>query len=84
MRLASAQLLGAAVVAVLASVPVFLLPQSMELGVTTVCLAAFIALAGFAVARAGGATRARASVYALSVLVVGLAIAELKNVLAGH
>ncbi len=83
-RLASAQLLGAAVVAVLASVPVFLLPQSMELGVTTVCLAAFIALAGFAVARAGGATRARASVYALSVLVVGLAIAELKNVLAGH
>ena len=31
-RLASAQLLGAAVVAVLASVPVFLLPQSMELG----------------------------------------------------
>lgn len=50
-RLAGAQLLGAVVVAVLASVPVVLLPQSMELGVTTVWLAA---------------------------------IAELKNVLAGH
>lgn len=83
-RLAGAQLLGAVVVAVLASVPVVLLPSSMELGVTTLWLAAFIALAGFAVARAGGATRARASVHALSVLVVGIAIAELKNVLAGH
>ena len=57
-RLAGAQLLGAVVVAVLASVPVVLLPSSMELGVTTLWLAAFIALAGFAVARAGGATRA--------------------------
>ena len=83
-RLAGAQLLGAVAVALLASVPVVLLPQSIELGVTTVWLAAFIALVGFAVARAGGATRARGSIYALSVLVIGIAIAELKNVLAGH
>ena len=83
-RLGGAQLLGAVVVAALASVPVVLFPPSMELEVTTVCLAAFIAVAGYAVACAGGAARARASVYAMAVLVVGIAIAELKNVLAGH
>jgi hypothetical protein len=83
-RLGGAQLLGAVVVAVLASVPIVLFPPSMELEATTVCLAAFIAVAGYAVARAGGAARARATVYAMAVLVVGIAIAELKNVLAGH
>jgi hypothetical protein len=47
-------------------------------------LAAFIALVGFAVARGGGATLARALVYALLVLVVAVAIALVKNALAGH
>jgi hypothetical protein len=47
-------------------------------------LAAFIALVGFAVARGGGATRARALLYGLSVLVVAVAIALVKNALAGH
>jgi len=47
-------------------------------------LAAFIAVVGFAVARGGGATRARAMVYALSVLVIAVAIALVKNGLASH
>ena len=48
-------------------------------------LAAFIALVGYAAARdGGGAARARALLYALTVLVVAVAIAELKNRLAGH
>jgi hypothetical protein len=41
-------------------------------------------LVGFTVARGGGATRARALVYALVVLVVAVAIALLKNGLVGH
>jgi hypothetical protein len=80
---AGAQLAGAAGVALLASVPVILFPKSVELELVELLLAAFIALVGFAVAR-GGATLARALVYALLVLVVAVAIALVKNALAGH
>ncbi|MGZ4666591.1 MAG: hypothetical protein ACXV5Q_16530 [Frankiaceae bacterium] len=81
---AGAQLAGAIAAALLASVPVIVFPESVELELVELVLAAFIAVVGFAVARGGGATRVRAVVYALSVLVVAVAIAELKNRLAGH
>jgi hypothetical protein len=81
---AGAQLAGAMAVALLASVPVVLFPESSELDLVQLVLAAFIALVGFAVARGGGASRSRAAAYALSVLAVALAIAWLKNGLAGH
>ena len=81
---AGAQLLGAAVVAVLASLGVLLLPTSVELEFVEFLLAGFIALVGFAVARGGGASRFKAVVYATTVLVAALLIALLKNVLAGH
>ena len=70
--------------ALLATVPVVLLPGSPELEGVELLLAAFIALVGYAVARGGGATRVRGMLYATSVLVVAVAIAELKNRLAGH
>jgi hypothetical protein len=78
------RLVGAAAVALLATVPVVLLPGSPELEGVGLLLAAFIALVGYAVARGGGATRVRGMLYATSVLVVAVAIAELKNRLAGH
>jgi hypothetical protein len=78
------RLVGAAAVALLATVPVVLLPGSPELEGVELLLAAFIALVGYAVARGGGATRVRGMLYATSVLVVAVAIAELKNRLAGH
>jgi hypothetical protein len=81
---AGAQLAGAAGVALLASVPVLVFPQSVELELVELVLAAFIALVGFTVTRGGGASRARALVYGLSVLVVAVAIALVKNGLAGH
>lgn len=81
---AGAQLAGAAGVALLASVPVIVFPESVELELVELLLAGWIAVVGFAVARGGGATRARALVYALSVLVLAVAIALVKNVLAGH
>lgn len=59
-------------------------PASLELELVQLELAAFIALVGFAVARGGGASRAWAWVYALLVLVAAVAIAWLKNGLAGH
>jgi hypothetical protein len=83
-ELAGAQLLGAAAVALLASIPVFLFSKSAELEAVELVLAAFIGLVGLAVARGAGAAPSRALVYALSVLVVAVAIAVLKNVLAGH
>jgi hypothetical protein len=80
----AAQLGGAAGVALLASIPVILFPASVELELVELLLAGFIALVGFVVARAGGATRARAMIYALLVLVIAVAIALVKNGLAGH
>jgi hypothetical protein len=53
---------GAAVVALLASAPVPLFPSSVEFELVELLLAGFIALVGFAVARGGGATRARAMI----------------------
>jgi hypothetical protein len=81
---AGAQLLGAVGVALLASVPVVLLPESAELEGVGLLLATFIALAGYVVAREGGAARARSLLYATAVLVVAVVIAELKNRLVGH
>ncbi len=84
MESAGAQLAGAAAVAVLASVPVVLFPESVELELVELLLAGCIAAVGFAVARGGGATRARAMIYGVSVLVVAVAIAAVKNGLVGH
>ena len=81
---AGAQLAGAAAVALLATIPVVLLPKSAELEVVALLLAVFVALVGFAVARGSGATWRRALVYALAVLVAAVAIVELKNRLGGH
>jgi hypothetical protein len=82
--LAGAQVAGAAVVALLATIPVIVLPESAELVVVEIMLSAFIGLAGFAVARGGGASRIRALAYALVVIAVAVGIAVLKNSLAAH
>ena len=81
---ASAQLAGAAIVAVLASIPVLIMPKSAELESAELTLSAFIGLVGYTVARSGGAGRVRSVVYAAIVLVAAVAIAIVRNVLAGH
>lgn len=81
---ALAQIGGALAVAVIATVPVAILPASAELDVVRVILAGFVAAVGYAVARHSGAGTARSVMYATSVLVVAAAIALLKNVLSGH
>jgi hypothetical protein len=84
LNLGSAQLVGAAVVALLASIPVLISPTSAELEAAELTLAAFIGVIGFAVARSGGANRLRAIFYATLVLGVAVAIALIKNALVGH
>lgn len=81
---AGAQLLGAAAVAVLGTIPVLVFDSTAELDVTRVLLAGFVAVVGYAVARTSGSSRLRALVYAAVVMAVGLTVAVIKNVLSGH
>jgi hypothetical protein len=81
---AGAQVAGAAAVALVASLPVVLLPGSSELDVVRFELAVIIAGVGFGVARTSGASRLRAVAYGGAVLVLGAVIAGLKNILSGH
>jgi FtsH-binding integral membrane protein len=81
---ASAQLAGAAIVALLASIPVLVSPKSAELEAAELTLAAFIGIVGYAVARSGEASRLRSVIYAVIVLTVAVVIAVMKNALAGH
>lgn len=83
-RISLAQLVGAAFVGVITTVPIVLMPPTSELDAARLLLAGFIGLVGYHVARSNDASRARSSVYAGSVLATGLAIALLKNVLSGH
>lgn len=83
-EIAAAQLAGAAAVALLASIPVLVCPESIEFEAAGLVLAVFVGAVAFVAKRAGGGSRASALVYAASVLVVALAVVELKNRLAGH
>ncbi len=83
-KISLAQVTGAVAVAVLATVPVALLPVSSELDVARLLIAGFIAVVGFQVARGNGATTFRAGVYSLGTLAVAVTVAIAKNVLSGH
>jgi hypothetical protein len=83
-RSASAQLVGAAAVACIATVPVLLLPANHEVAWVEATMAFVIAGAGYSVARGAGAGRLRAVVYGLVVVALAGAIALAKNRLAGH
>jgi hypothetical protein len=83
-KIGSAQLVGAAVVALLCTVPIVLLQPSNELGAVRLVLAAFIALVAYAIAIDSASTRWRAAAYAVVILLVALVIAITKNWLSGH
>jgi hypothetical protein len=83
-RVSAAQVVGAVVVAALATGPVLILPASATMDAVRLVLAGVIASFGFVVARASGGGRLRSAIYATSVLLVGVCVAVLKNVLSGH
>jgi hypothetical protein len=80
----AAQLVGAAGVAVLATIPVLIWPASAELDAVRWVLALFIGVVGFVVAREAGAGTARSTIYGATLFVVAVVIAITKNVLSGH
>jgi len=79
-----AQLIGATAVAVIATIPVLLLPATAEFDVVRWELAVLIALVGYVVAKSSGAGRTRSLVYGAVLLITAVAIALTKNVLSGH
>ena len=82
--IAVSQLAGAAGVAVIASLPIVVLPASSEFDVARIDVAAMIGAVGYLTAREGGAGRMRSAVGAVVVLVVAASIALVKNALIGH
>lgn len=81
---ALAQLGGAVAVAVLASIPVLLVPAAAELEVAELTLGGFIGVVGFGVSRGSGASLVRSVIYAVVILVVAIVIAIIRNLLGGH
>jgi positive regulator of sigma E activity len=79
-----AQALGAALVAAIVSIPVIIFPETVELDVARLLLAAFVGATGFLVARLHRASFGRSAFSAVVTMMLGLAIAIVKNVLSGH
>jgi len=79
-----AQLGGAALVAVLCTIPVLFIGDDAEVRVTAFVPALLVGGAGYLVARAGERTRTQAWILGGVVMLLGLTVATLKNVLAGH
>ena len=71
-------------VAVVVSVPVLLLPEGSDVAAARLVLAGLVGLSGYLVARDAGRSWPVALVAGLIVLVVGMAVALLKNILASH
>lgn len=76
--------LGAIAVAVAATVPEVLLSRGEAVRAMLFVPAAFIGLGGWVVARGGGRSPARAFVWALGFVAVGVLVAGLKVALSGH
>ncbi|MGO4256744.1 hypothetical protein [Marmoricola sp. RAF53] len=84
LELGGAQLGGAIAVAVLATIPVLLCPESYEFEAAGLLLALFVGGVAYVAKRSGGSTRGSALFYALVVLAVAVVVVEVKNRLAGH
>ncbi len=83
-RIGIAQMAGAVIVAALCTIPVLMVSDAGDVAATSFVPALIIGGAGFAVARAGGRTRVQSMILGGVVLVLGLAIAGVKNFLVGH
>lgn len=81
---ALAQLGGATAVAVLCSLPVLLLPDDREVAVAAWVPAVVVGVGAYLASRVGGRSPRLALALGLVALVVGLAVAAVKNALAGH
>ena len=79
-----AQIMGAAAVAALCTIPVILVDDDSEIRATIFVPALIVAAAGFATARTSGRSTRSSILVALLAMAAGLLVAGLKNLLAGH
>lgn len=83
-RLAGAQLVGALVVALFATIPVLVFDGSAGVDGARLVVSALIGGAAFAIGRSSGASTLRSAVFAAGVLAVATTVAVVKNYLLGH
>ena len=81
---AYAHLLGGAAAALLATVAVVLVPDAAELFMVRLVLAAFIAGVGYVMRRTAGASRPRAVLFAIALLLAAVLVAQIKVNLSSH
>jgi hypothetical protein len=80
-EVAAAQLSGAALVALIASLPILVLPDDLEHRAVPVTLSVEVGFIGYVVARMAGQRRWPAFLFGLTALLLGLAIALVKILL---
>jgi FtsH-binding integral membrane protein len=79
-----AQLVGAAVVALLCTIPILLVDDESDVQAAAFVPALIVGVVGFLVARVAGRSTRTSIVVGILVLLAGLLVAATKNVLAGH
>lgn len=82
--LASAQLLGAGIVATITTIPVLIIDAPEDVGAARFVLSGFVGLMAFLLARNRAAGLIRSIVFALIVTAIATAVALIKNALLGH
>ena len=83
-KIGFAQLGAAAVVAALCSIPVLLFDDGADVEAASWVPALIIGIAGYLVARQSEKTRLQSVIVGGGVMILGLAVAAVKNFLAGH
>jgi hypothetical protein len=84
LQIVSAQLGGAAIVALVTMVPILVVGRDSDVTAAAFAPALILGVAGFRVARSGGRSVLAAIFAGVLVLVVGLTVATIKALLAGH
>lgn len=84
LQIGLAQIAGAAFVALLCTIPVVVVNETDEVQVTRFVPALIVGVAGYFVAQASERTKTESLIFGALVLIVGLAVASVKNFLVGH
>ncbi len=84
LHLAFAQIGGALAVGAVCSIPVIVLPPNSENDVTRLLLGVLLGIAGYTSGRTGAASRPRSLLLGALALLLGVAVALIKNALVGH